>query len=162
MNAVERLRATIFERTGIAIQPDDPIVAVLVASTFQAEQVGRQLLRRTSPARAVLLCAATGLVFGGAGAWAAWEVAANQARAERAEWLRQQADARTAALLRSEQGRAGLHLAELGVATVLARCDGRASWRVAAGYCIPTTADGKPDGFRFSASPNSLGSRGKQ
>lgn len=156
---VERLRATIFERTGIAIEPDDPLVAVLVASTFQAEEVGQQMLRRTSAARAVLLSAAAGLVFAGAGAWASWEVAAREARAERAEWLRQQADPNMATLLRSDQGRAGLHLAALGVAVVLARCDGRSSWRVAADYCIPTTVDGKPDGFRFRESSESTRSK---
>lgn len=161
MNDVDRLRATIFERTGIAIDPEDPVVAVLVASTVQAEDVGRRLLRQSNPARAVLLSGIFALAAAAAGAWAAWQVADHQARLARAEWLRQQADPRTAALLASEQGRAGLHLAELGVATLLARCTGRPSWHVASGYCVPRTGTGEPDGFRFSASSSHLNSRGK-
>src|SRR4051794_31898909 len=106
---MECLRATIFERTGIAVGADDPLMAVLVASELQADEVGRRLLARASPVRAVLLSTVAGLLFGGIGAGGGWEIAASQARAERAEWLRQQADPRTAALLRSEQGRAGLH-----------------------------------------------------
>ena len=68
--------------------------------------------------------------------------------AERAEWLRQQSDPRLAALLHSEQGRAGLRLAELGVAALLLNCNGRRSWRIQDGYCVLVTADGLPDGFR--------------
>ena len=162
MNDVDRLRATIFERTGISVAADDPLLAVLVASTYQTEEVGRLLLKRISPVRMALIAAAAAMMFTAVGASIAWEIASSRARAEQAEWLRQLDDPRTAALLRSDQGRAGLHLAELGVATLLARCSGRPSWRIAAGYCIPTTADGKPDGFSFSGSSNHLKSRGRQ
>jgi hypothetical protein len=159
---VERLRAAIFERTGIPVGADDPLMAVLVASSFQTEEVCRRLLKRASPVRAALVSATFGVVLGSIGAYSAWQIAAAQAQVERVEWLRQQANPRTAALLRSEEGRAGLRLAELGVATLLAGCKGRDSWRTTAGYCIPMTPDGKPDGFRFSASSNQSSSRGKQ
>ncbi len=41
-----------------------------------------------------------------------------------------------------------MRLAELGVAALLANCNGRRSWRVQEGYCIPITPQGLPDGFR--------------
>ena len=44
--------------------------------------------------------------------------------------------------------KAGLRLAELGVAGLLAKCSGRRSWRIKDGYCIPATPNGQPDGFR--------------
>ena len=69
-----------------------------------------------------------------------------------AQWTRQQADPQLAALLASEEGKAGLRLAELGVAGLLAKCSGRRSWRIQDGYCIPTSPQGLPDGFRASDS----------
>jgi hypothetical protein len=150
VNSVEHLRAKVLQQTGIAIDPSDPLVAVLVASAEQAEQVGNRLLRRVSVTRVVLASAATSLLLAGVAAWATWQIAESQARAERAEWLRQQADPRTAALLRSEQGQAALRLAELGVAELLANCAGRSSWKVTAGYCVPQIADGRPDGFNIT------------
>lgn len=151
MKEVERLRALIFERTGIAVDEKDPMMAVLVASTQQAEEVGTRLLRRIAPVRVVLASSATALLFAAIASWTTWHVAQGEAATERAEWLRQQADPRVSAILRSDQGRAGLRLAELRVASLLANCSGRASWRVSAGYCIPMTADGKPDGFSVAA-----------
>ena len=150
MSPVERLRAKVLQQTGIAIDANDPLVAVLVASTEQAEEVGNRLLRRVSVTRAVLASAATSLLMSGGAAWATWQVADSRARAERAEWLRQQADPRTAALLRSEQGRAALRLAELGVAEILVKCAGRSSWQMSKGYCVPKKADGRPDGFNVT------------
>src|SRR5215217_3427275 len=103
VNRIERLRSNILQQTGIAIDPSDPLVAVLVASADQAEEVGNRLLRRVSVTRAVLASAATSMMMCAVTAWGTWQVAESRARAERAEWLRQQADPRTAALLRSEQ-----------------------------------------------------------
>ena len=94
-----RLRAAIFERSGIAIDEHDPIMAVVAACAQQTEEIG--------------------------------------------------------ALLLSEQGRAGVRLAELGVAALLANCTGRRSWRVQDGYCIPITSQGLPDGFRVPESGTS-------
>jgi hypothetical protein len=36
------------------------------------------------------------------------------------------------------------------VAALLINCNGRRSWRVQDGYCVPVTADGQPDGFRVA------------
>ena len=33
-------------------------------------------------------------------------------------------------------------------AALLANCNGRRSWSVQDGYCVPATPDGRPDGFR--------------
>lgn len=68
---------------------------------------------------------------------------------QRTEWLRQQSNPRLAALLMSEEGRAGMRLAEAGVARLLAKCNGRGSWRVQDGYCVPMRPDGRPDGFKL-------------
>jgi hypothetical protein len=143
-----RLRAAIFERSGIAIDEHDPIMAVLAASAEQTEEIGARLLRRTSPVHVVVAVTVAAAIFAAAGTWAGWVLAKQRFEAERAEWLRQESDPRLAALLLTEQGRAGLRLAEIGVAALLANCTGRRSWRVQDGYCIPVTAQGLPDGFR--------------
>ena len=145
-----RLRAAIFERSGIALDEHDPIMAVIAASAAQTEEIGSRLLRRASPVRVAVAVAVAAAVFAAAGTATGWFLAEQRFDAERAEWLRQQSDPRLAALLRSEQGRAGVRLAELGVATLLVNCSGRRSWRVQGGYCVPVTTDGQPDGFRVA------------
>jgi hypothetical protein len=144
-----RLRATIFEHSGIAVEDGDPIMAVLVASAHQTEEIGARLLRRMSPVRVVVAVTITGFVFATAASLITWRVEQRLFAVERADWLRQQSDPRREALLRSGQGMAALALAESGVAEMLAKCNGRRSWRIEDGYCIPATADGKPDGFRI-------------
>lgn len=143
-----RLRTAVFEQTGIAIDDKDPIVAVIAAFSLQSEEITRRVLRRTSLVRGVVASAAVALVFSGIASWGTWEIARSRNRAEQSEWLRQQADPRFQLLLSSEEGRAGLRLAKLGVAGMLERCNGRDSWRLIAGYCVPATADGRPDGFK--------------
>ena len=145
-----RLRAAIFERSGIAIDEHDPIMAVIAASAAQTEEIGARLLSRTSPVRVAVAVTVAAAIFAAAGTVTGWILAEQRFDAERAEWLRQQSDPRLAALLRSEQGRAGVRLAELGVAIVLVNCSGRRSWRVQDGYCVPVTTDGQPDGFRVA------------
>lgn len=145
-----RLRAAIFERSGIAIDEHDPIMAVLAASAEQTEEIGARLLSRTSPVRVAVAVTVAAAIFAAAGTVSGWLLAEQRFGAERAEWLRQQSDPRLAALLRSEQGSAGVRLAELGVAALLINCNGRRSWRVQDGYCVPVTADGHPDGFRVA------------
>lgn len=144
----KRLRATIFEHSGIAVEDGDPIMAVLVASAHQTEEIGARLLRRMSPVRVVVAVAITGFVFATAGSLVTWHVEQRLFAVERADWVRQQSDPRREALLRSGQGMAALALAESGIAEMLAKCNGRRSWRVEEGYCIPVTPDGKPDGFK--------------
>lgn len=136
-----RLRAAVFERTGIAIEEGDPIMAVLAASAQQTEEIGARLLARTSPVRVAIATGTVAVLFAVVGATAGWH-------AGRSDLLQTQADPKLARLLVSEEGKAGLRLAELGVASLLAKCNGRRSWRVQDGYCVPTTADGRPDGFR--------------
>ena len=145
-----RLRAALFERSGIAVDEHDPIMAVLAISAEQTEEIGERLLRRTSPVRIVVAVTVAAAMFAAAGTWVGWTLAQQRFGAERAEWLRQQNDPRLAELLRSEQGMAGVRLAELGVAALLVHCNGRRSWRVQDGYCIPVTTDGQPDGFRVA------------
>ena len=140
-----RLRASVFERTGIAIDEQDPIMAVLAVAAEQTEEIGARLLARTSPSRTAAVTAVAALSFAAVGAACGWHVG-------RAELLQQQADPKLARLLISEEGRAGLRLAELGVAGLLANCSGRRSWRIQDGYCIPATPQGKPDGFRVRES----------
>lgn len=143
-----RLRAAIFERSGIAIDEHDPIMAVIAASAEQTEEIGARLLRRASPVRVAVAVGVAAAVFAAAGTATGWFLAEQRFDAERVEWLRQQSDPRLAALLHSEQGRAGVRLAELGVAALLLNCNGRRSWRVQDGYCVLVTTDGLPDGFR--------------
>jgi len=143
-----RLCAAIFERSGIAVDEHDPIVAVLAASAEQTEEIGERLLRRTNPVRITLAVTVAAAIFAAAGIVIGWLLAEQRFGAERADWLREQSDPRLTALLLSEQGRAGVRLAELGVAALLANCNGRPSWRVRDGYCIPISSDGLPDGFR--------------
>ena len=143
-----RLRAAIFERSGIAIDEHDPIMAVVAASAEQTEEIGARLLSRASPTRIVAAVSIVAAFFALAGTCTGWFFAKQRFEAERVEWLRLQSDPRLAALLISEQGRAGVRLAELGVAALLANCSGRRSWRVQDGYCIPATPQGMPDGFR--------------
>jgi hypothetical protein len=145
-----RLRAAIFERSGIAVDEHDPIMAVLAASAEQTEEIGARLLSRTSPVRVAVAVTVAAAIFAAAGTVIGWVLAEQRFDAKRGEWLRQQSDPRLAALLRSEQGRAGVRLAELGVAALLVNCNGRRSWRVQDGYCVPVTADGQPDGFRVA------------
>jgi len=145
-----RLRAAIFERSGIAVDDHDPIMAVLAASAEQTEEIGERLLSRTSPVRIALAVTVVAAIFAAAGIVIGWVLAEQRFGAERAEWLREQSDPRLTALLQSEQGRAGVRLAELGVAELLANCNGRRSWSVRDGYCVPATLDGQPDGFRVA------------
>jgi len=49
-----RLRAAIFERSGIAIDEHDPIMAVVAACAQQTEEIGALLLRRANPVRTVV------------------------------------------------------------------------------------------------------------
>lgn len=147
---ISRLRAAIFERTGIAIDESDPIMAVLAMSAEQSEEIGRRLLGKISPVRVAVTTGAVALMFALVGAGLGWQLAYGRSQQERAAWLQQQADPRQAALLASEEGKAAVHLAELGVARILARCEGRRSWRIREGYCVPATPDGRPDGFRVS------------
>lgn len=146
----QRLRTAIFERSGIAIDEQDPIVAVLVASKLQTEEIGTRLLRRTSPLRIAAVVVITALVFAAASSVLTWHVEQRLFDDERADWLRKQSDPRREVLLRSEQGKAALALAEAGVAELLAKCNGRRSWRIENGYCVPVAADGRPDGFRMA------------
>lgn len=143
-----RLRAAVFERTGIAIDEQDPIMAVLAVAAEQTEEIGARLLARTSPARVAVVTAVAAFAFALAGGWMGWHIGQRNLEKARAEWVRAQADPRRAALLASGEGRAGLRLAELGVAELLANCSGRPSWRVREGYCVPATPHGTPDGFR--------------
>lgn len=145
-----RLRAAIFERSGVAIDEHDPIMAVLAVSAQQTEEIGRRLLARTSPLRVGTATAVTALVFALVGATAAWHIGERRLEEARAEWLQQQGNPQLAALLASDEGKAGVHLAELGVAELLANCSGRRSWHVKDGYCIPATPSGQPDGFRVT------------
>lgn len=144
-----RLRAAVFERTGIAIDENDPIMAVLAISAQQTEDIGARLLARSSPARVATVIAATGLLFALVGGLAGWQVGRRNVEEARTEWTRTQANPRLAALVASDEGRAGLRLAELGVAGLLADCNGRRSWRIRDGYCVPATPQGQPDGFRI-------------
>lgn len=141
---MRRLRAAVFERTGIAIEDGDPIMAVLAASAQQTEEIGARLLARTSPVRIALATGIAAALFALIGAVAGWHVG-------RSDLLQAQADPKVARLLVSEEGKAGLRLAELGVAKLLAKCAGRRSWRVQEGYCIPITSEGRPDGFRIDS-----------
>ena len=150
--ATNELRAAIFERSGIAIDEHDPIMAVLAVSARQTEEIGARLLARTSPARVAVATAAISFVFALAGGAAGWHMGLRGLEEARAEWVRAQADPRLAALLASADGKAGLRLAELGVARLLADCSGRRSWIVQDGYCIPATPQGRPDGFRIRES----------
>lgn len=147
-----RLRAAIFERSGIAIDEHDPIMAVLAASAEQTEEIGARLLRRTSPLYLTAAVTVAAAIFAAAGTGVGWILGQQRFEAERVEWLRKQSDPRLTALLQSEQGRAGVRLAELGVAALLANCNGRRSWRIQDGYCIPVTPQGLPDGFRVPES----------
>jgi hypothetical protein len=156
---VSRLRAVVFERAGIAIDEKDPIMGVLVACAYQTEEVGARLLAQASPLRAIVITAAAVLFSSLLSVGTAWHVAQADAAAQRLEWIRQQRDPRIAALIASDQGRAGLRLAELGVAKVLSDCTGRRSWRMQQGYCIPMSSSGQPDGFKVSATPEARPSR---
>ena len=147
-----QLRAMIFERTGIAIDERDPIMAVLVASAHQSEEIGSRLFARVSPVRVIATTVAAGLVFALAGAVGAWYVAQGNVEDALAGWVRAQSDPRLASLLSSDEGRSAIRLADLGVARLLEQCAGRRSWRVQDGYCFPMTPDGHPDGFRVKAS----------
>lgn len=142
---MRRLRAVVFERTGIAIEDDDPIMAVLVASTQQTEEIGARLLARTNPVRIAVATGAVAVLFAAIGATAGWHVG-------RSDLLQAQANPKLAQLVVSKEGQSGLRLAELGVASLLAKCSGRRSWRVRDGYCIPALPDGRADGFRVNAS----------
>lgn len=143
-----QLRAAVFERTGIAIDDDDPIMGVLAVSAEQTEEIGARLLSRTSPVRVAVAVTVAAAIFAAAGTVIGWVLAEQRFGAERAEWLRLQVDPRRAALLASDEGKAALQLAELGVAGLLAKCSGRRSWRIEGGYCVPVTPQGLPDGFR--------------
>lgn len=145
---LSRLRAAVFERSGVAIDENDPIMAVLAVSAEQTEEIGRRLLSKTSPVRVAVVTGAVALAFATIGAGVAWQASQRYFERERAAWLQEQSDPRRAALLASEEGKAALQLAELGIARILARCEGRRSWRVREGYCIPATPEGRPDGFR--------------
>lgn len=143
-----KLRAAVFERTGIAIDEHDPIMAVLAVSAQQTEEIGARLLARTSPVRVAAATAAVAFAFALGGGAAGWHMGQRNLEELRGEWVRAQADPRLARLLASDEGKAGLRLAELGVAGLLAKCSGRRSWRTQEGYCVPATPEGRPDGFR--------------
>jgi hypothetical protein len=143
-----KLRAAVFQRTGIAIDEQDPIMAVLAVAAEQTEDIGARLLARTSPARVAAVTAVAAFTFALTGGGVGWHIGQRNLEQARSEWMRAQADPRRAALLASAEGRAALRLAELGVAELLANCSGRASWRIRDGYCIPATPQGTPDGFR--------------
>lgn len=145
-----KLRAAIFERTGVAIDEQDPIMAVLAMSAMQTEEIGAHLLARTRPVRLAAITATTALTFALLGAAVAWHIGQQSAEGAGAHSVRQDADPRRAALLGTEEGKAALRLAELGVATLLLQCTGRRSWRIEDGYCVPMTRDGRPDGFRVT------------
>src|SRR5438105_1165151 len=93
------VRADVFERTGIALDEKDPIMAVLVACAQQTEEIGARLLKRV--AAAIFASALLAAIAAASASWATWQVAEAAARAERAEWLSQQTNPRAAALLRS-------------------------------------------------------------
>lgn len=152
VSETRELRAAIFKRTGIAIDEHDPIMAVLALSAEQTEAIGSRLLARTSPVRVAATIAAAAFVFAVTGGIVGWHMAERNIEGARAEWTRQQTDPRLAALVVSDEGKAGLRLAELGVAGLLAKCSGRRSWRVQDGYCVPATPQGRPDGYRVSES----------
>lgn len=149
MTDTSQLRAAIFERSGIAIDEHDPIMAVLAVSAQQTEEIGNRLLARTSPVRVVAATAAISLAFALAGGLIGWRIGQGQLDHAHEAWIQQQADPRLAALVASGEGKAALRLVELGVAELLVNCNGRRSWRIRDGYCIPTTARGLPDGFRI-------------
>src|SRR5207302_10992888 len=79
-----RLRAAIFERSGIAIDEHDPIMAVLIASAEQTEEIGARLLNRTSPVRIVVATAVAALLFTAIGASGGWYAAQRQFEGSRA------------------------------------------------------------------------------
>ena len=145
---MKRLRAVVFERTGIAIDENDPIMAVLVVAAEQSEEIGQRLLARTSPTRIAAVTSAAAMVFALAGGLAGWHMSQNSIEAAEREWVRMQTDPARAALLISNEGKAALRLADLKVAELLLNCSGRHSWRIQDGYCIPVTPHGRPDGFR--------------
>jgi len=145
-----RLQAAVFERTGIAIDEQDPLMAVLAISAQQTEEIAARLLARTSPGRVATVTATVAFVFAFAGGLVGWRAGQAKLEEARAEWIRNQTDPKLATLVVSDEGKAGLHLAELGVARLLATCSGRRSWRVRDGYCIPASPQGRPDGFRVS------------
>jgi hypothetical protein len=86
--------------------------------------------------RIVVATAVAALLFAGLGTSGAWYAAQRHLERARADWLGQQADPRRAALLTSDEGKAAVHLAELGVAGLLAKCSGR-------------RPDGRLDGFKL-------------
>lgn len=149
---IARLRTAVFERTGIAVDEKDPIMAVLVVAAEQTEEIGERLLARTGPARVAAVTAVAASAFALVGGWVGLHIGRGHLEQARVEWLQVQADPGRAALLASGEGRAALRLAELGVAELLANCSGRPSWRIRNGYCIPATPRGTPDGFRVKES----------
>jgi hypothetical protein len=70
-----RLRAAIFERSGIAIDEHDPIMAVLAASAEQTEEIGARLLSRTSPVRVAVAVTVAAAIFAAAGTVSGWLLA---------------------------------------------------------------------------------------
>ena len=70
-----RLCAAIFERSGIAVDEHDPIVAVLAASAEQTEEIGERLLSRTSPVRIVVAVTVAAAIFAAAGTVTGWVLA---------------------------------------------------------------------------------------
>ena len=108
-----RLRAAVFECTGIAIDEHDPIMAVLAVSAQQTEDIGARLLARTNPARVAAATAAVALVFALAGGAAGWHMGLRGVEEARGKWVRAQADPRLAALVASDEGKAGLRRASL-------------------------------------------------
>ena len=145
-----RLLASIFERRGIAIDEHDPIMAVLVASAQQTEEIGAHLLRRMSPGRVEVMMTMAGLLFVAIVSFITWRVDHQLLAFERADWMRHRSDSRLAGLLHSSQGMAAMALAETGVVELLAKCNGRPNWRIEQRYCIPVIPNGKPDGFKVS------------
>src|SRR5258708_35610121 len=100
-----RLRAAIFERSGIAIDEHDPIMAVVAACAQQTEEIGALLLRRTNPARIVVAVTVAAAIFAVAGTRMGWVLAQQRFQAERAGWLGPQNEPRLGARLHGGQGR---------------------------------------------------------
>ena len=80
-----RLRAAIFERSGIAIDEHDPIMAVLAASAEQTEEIGARLLSRTSPVRVAVAVTIAAAIFAAAGIVSKWLLTEQRFGTERTE-----------------------------------------------------------------------------
>ena len=142
-----RLCAAIFERSGIAVDEHDPIVADDDAKLRVGMRASLAQLHQRLGVTTV---------------YVTHDQTEAMTLGQRVAVMRDgkilQCDRPQALYARPDkEGKAGLHLAELGVAQLLAKCSGRRSWRIKDGYCIPVTPQGLPDGFRVSESRGSRG-----